>query len=551
MKKHLTFFLALFISNAFFAQNISNSVLKSDSRVYPEPYYDSIQKKTVYPTYTELKSGKVYEYNHEVCAACNPYTGEYLVYYDDLIEPIGWSKDGRFLFIIHDFGYYDNWEDEELEDEDREDEMEVHQPTTPYKSIKVSSGFSIDSGQITSTELKQFPLLINHNNGTDEIDVKIKITSFTGDHWSGQQTLAFTSNNKDDIIIKGNIQLEGCPDEVKGYLLSPDKKYLIAIFYSNYHITGAGGDPCEGSIYLKVLDIDSFKILAEKIESNVVLSDYILDPEQKDTIILIVNGNKVVKTIDEKTKNIKELIYTSDSTVNEYMANEHTDTAWHIKNPEIYKLWSKSGNLLTEKIYGEGGKIKREFYKNEGIKSEYISDGFGSLYREWDEHGQLKLTSEGYLDECYASIDYTKVWYDNGQMAEEYEYNLESGDGFYFYRSWYKNGQIKHSENSGVVCDIEEYERYLNNEPSTDTTLTFFIKNWYENGQLENEKNNTFLRCWYKDGQLKKETFYKKDNEGESILTSQQCWDKNGIKIDCSNLTSPCDPDFIILDNDE
>ena len=359
----------------------------------------------------------------------------------------------------------------------------------------------------------------------------------------------------------------GCPDEVKGYFISPDEKYFIAVFYANGRITGAGDDPCEAYIYFKILNIETFKIIEdfeEKDETlienkneinsesdNSEIQNSTVDVIKKDTIFLIVNGHKVVKTIDEKTKNVKEVIYTSDSTVNEYMANEHTDTAWHIKNPEIYKLWSKSGDLLTEKIYGEGGKIKREFYKNEGIKSEYISDGYRGLYREWDEHGQLKLTSEGYLDECYASIDYTKVWYDNGQMAEEYEYNLEAGDGFYFYRSWYKNGQIKHSENSGFDCDIEEYERYLNNEPSTDTTLTFFIKNWYENGQLENEKNNTVLRCWYEDGQLKKEVFYKKDNEGESILTSQQCWDENGIKIDCSNLTSPCDPDFIILDNDK
>ena len=129
------------------------------------------------------------------------------------------------------------------------------------------------------------------------------------------------------------------------------------------------------------------------------------------------------------------------------------------------------------------------------------------MYREWDEHGQLKLASDGYLDDCNASIANTKVWHKNDQIAIECKYNMEAGP-FYFYQSWYNNGQIKHSENSGVDCDIEEYERYLNNEPSTDTTLTFFIKNWYKNGQLENEKNNTVLRCWYEDGHLKKEVFY-------------------------------------------
>ena len=306
--------------------------------------------------------------------------------------------------------------------------------------------------------------------------------------------------------------------------------------------------------------------------------DSVLNILEEDTIFLTVNGHKVLKTIDKKTCNIKEVIFTSDSTINEYMVNEqlannvqtslqcrdengNKRACWTLTNPVITKVLNTTGRLISEEIagemYGDHVEIERKYYEDEQIKSELIEGADESLQREWYKNGQLKYKDISTYSDNLNNERYVDSWYENGQISYQFAHHQEM-DGFYFYRSWYENGQMKHNEKGGLEqpefcdwfpeqCDEEQLaELELVNEAKlADTTITFFIKNWYENGQLENEKNNIILRCWHKDGQLKKETFYKKNNEGESIITSQQCWDKKGNKIDCSKLTNPCNPKFI------
>jgi antitoxin component YwqK of YwqJK toxin-antitoxin module len=218
------------------------------------------------------------------------------------------------------------------------------------------------------------------------------------------------------------------------------------------------------------------------------------------------------------------------------------------------------GRIISEEIvgemYGDNVEIERKYYDDEQIKSELVEGTDESLQREWYKNGQLKYKDISTYSDNLNTESYVDAWYENGQMSYQFAHHQEMY-GFYFYRSWYENGQMKHNEEGGLekpefcdwfpeLCDEEQLAELelVNEEKLADTAITFFIKNWYENGQLEYEKNNIVLRCWYKDGQLKKETFYKKDNEGESIMASQQCWDENGIKIPCSSLTSSCDPDF-------
>ena len=94
----------------------------------------------------------------------------------------------------------------------------------------------------------------------------------------GHQSLTFNSTKKGDVLIKRSENMTdfdlGCPDEVKGYFLSPDEKYLVAVFYSNLHITGAGGDPCEGTIYLKVLDVKKFDTIKKDKSFDEVITSF-------------------------------------------------------------------------------------------------------------------------------------------------------------------------------------------------------------------------------------------------------------------------------------
>jgi len=255
------------------AQNISSSVLQSDNyeRAFPEPYYDSIKDEWIHPPYTDPSTGIVYEFQ-EIYADRDPYMGEYLYCYDDKIEPFGWSSDGKFYYAIHDYGYYE--------------ETEGLMPTQ-YFLVDIATNTllfydTIENKDLLSEHnikleprLKQFPLIINNDSGA--LLEKININNYLNENES-EQKLTFSSTKKGEILIKSSEEIHdvdlGCPDEVKGYFLSPDKKYLIAVFYSNYIITGAGGDPCEGSIYLKVLDLEKFEAIEKDKSSDEVITRF-------------------------------------------------------------------------------------------------------------------------------------------------------------------------------------------------------------------------------------------------------------------------------------
>jgi len=255
------------------AQKISSSVLQSDNyqRDFPEPYYDSIQKKTIYPPYTDPKTGIVYEFQ-EIYADRDPYMGEYLYCYDDKIEPFGWSSDGKFYYAIHNYGYGE-WDPLRGKIEyiliDVKDNKLIHYDTIENKSLLSEHNIKLEA------RLKQFPLIINNDSGT--LLEKIDINNYLNENES-EQKLTFSSIKKGEILIKSSEEIHdvdlGCPDEVKGYFLSPDKNYLIAVFYSNYIITGAGGDPCEGSIYLKVLDLEKFEAIEKDKSSDEVITRF-------------------------------------------------------------------------------------------------------------------------------------------------------------------------------------------------------------------------------------------------------------------------------------
>jgi len=292
-------YIFLFISSSCFSQDISNSVLETfdyefpssfelKQRNYPEPYYDSVKKQDIYPPYTDPKTGVVYEYQ-EPYVDRDPYTGQYLDCIDDKILPIGWSEDGKFYYSIYNYSYGE-WDLLRGKIEyiliDVKNNKLIHYDTIENKNIIIDHNINLKA------ELEQFPLKIHDTNGS--LIEEININNYRLDI----QKLAFSSTKRGEVVIKDSIdphQLEGCPDEVKGYFLSPDKKHLIAVFYSNFHITGAGGDLCEGSIYFKTLDIESFKILPENIDSNVVLSNYIFDPDEKNILSNILSDSSINK----------------------------------------------------------------------------------------------------------------------------------------------------------------------------------------------------------------------------------------------------------------
>ena len=265
----LSFFLCGYTAQA---QKISSSVLQSDNyeRDFPEPYYDSIVGEWIHPPYNDPRTGIVYEFQ-EVYADRDPYLGEYLYCYDDKIEPFGLSSDGKFYYAIHNYGYY---------------EQEFEMPTQ-YFLVDIATNTllfydTIENKDLLSEHnikleprLKQFPLIINNDSGA--LLEKININNYLNENES-EQKLTFSSTKKGEILIKSSEEIPdvdlGCPDEVKGYFLSPDKKYLIAVFYSNYIITGAGGDPCEGSIYLKVLDLEKFEAIEKDKSSDEVITRF-------------------------------------------------------------------------------------------------------------------------------------------------------------------------------------------------------------------------------------------------------------------------------------
>tara|TARA_Y100001968_G_C19378239_1_gene728890 strand:- start:687 stop:1529 length:843 start_codon:yes stop_codon:yes gene_type:complete len=251
----------LLFDYSYQAQKISSSVLQIDNyeRDFPEPYYDSIKDEWIHPSYTDPRTGKVYEFQ-DLYVDRDPYLGEYLYCYDDKIEPFGWSSDGKFYYAIHNYGYYE----QELEIPTQYFLVDITTNTLLLYDTTQNKEFLSEYNIGLEPRLKQFPLIINNDSGA--LSEKININNYLNEN-ENEQKLTFSSTKKGEILIKSSEELSdfdlGCPDEVKGYFLSPDEKYLLAVLYSNYQISGAGGDPCEASIYFKVLNLKKFETIKE------------------------------------------------------------------------------------------------------------------------------------------------------------------------------------------------------------------------------------------------------------------------------------------------
>ena len=326
------------------AQNISSSVLQSDNyeRAFPELYYDSIKDEWIHPPYTDPRTGIVYEFQ-DLYADRDPYMGEYLYCYDDKIEPFGWSSDGKFYYSIYNYSYGE-WDPLRGKIEyiliDVKNNKLIHYDTIENKGLLSEHDIKLEP------RLKQFPLIITNDSG--ELLEKIDIINYLNER-EGTQKLTFSSTKKGEILIKSSEEIPdvdlGCPDEVKGYFLSPDEKHLVVVFYSNYRITGAGGDPCEGSIYLKVLDLEKFETIENDRSFDEIITpfwDSYWNPERYEEEV-VMNG--------------------SDSLIALLFPNADKDSLVNSIDSEIFSFFKEAKPTFTTSELKKLEKEKRVLYK--------------------------------------------------------------------------------------------------------------------------------------------------------------------------------------------
>ncbi|MDG1840858.1 MAG: hypothetical protein P8I93_00770 [Crocinitomicaceae bacterium] len=350
MKKIFFFLFILIFSSEIqlFAQNkISSSVLQSDNfeRTFPEPYYD------------------------------------------DKLETFGWSSDGKLYFAIHNYGY----SEEELEMPTQYFLVDIATNTLLFYDTTQNKNLQKEHHIKINAELKQFPLIITNDSGEllDKIDLNNSLNNR-----EGQQSLTFSSTKKGEILIKSSEEMSdidlGCPDEVKGYFLSPDEKYLLAVFYSNSRITGAGGDPCEGSIYFKVLDMKKFETIKKdksfdelitrfwdsywNPERYLIQEDLYDDdgPETQPLYDNFIYFEKVLISLGKDDK-VDGIILTDTITVLDF---DSADDFWEFKYDEIITVYTyinyfralKKLNLSIDGCYVDFIKLKLTNFELEYLK---------------------------------------------------------------------------------------------------------------------------------------------------------------------------------------
>lgn len=415
MKKIFFFLFILIFSSEIqlFAQNkISSSVLQSDNfeRTFPQPYYDSITGELIHPPYTDPKTGVIYEFK-DVYADRDPYMGEYLYCYDDKLETFGWSSDGKLYFAIHNYGYYE----EELEMPTQYFLVDVATNTLLFYDTIQNKNLQKEHHIKLNSELKQFPLIITNDSGEllDKIDINNSLNNR-----EGQQSLTFSSTKKGEILIKSSEEISdidlGCPDEVKGYFLSPDEKYLVAVFYSNYRITGAGGDPCEGSIYFKVLDMKKFETIKKDKSFDEVITpfwDSYWNREHYEEKEIINTGLDSLITLLFPNADKDSLVNSIDSAIFSFF-NEAKPT---FNNADLKKL-EKEKHVLYKELndflyygFNEDSWKKPDPFETEGIGDAEDGVNFATNIFGWIKH--LAEVSFGKEKEVYLNqlINYS-IW---------------------------------------------------------------------------------------------------------------------------------------------
>lgn len=191
------------------------------------------------------------------------------------------------------------------------------------------------------------------------------------------------------------------------------------------------------------------------------------------------------------------------------------------------KHWYENGQLKSEKVDEEGKGVSRWWYKNGQL--EYFSittinelnridENSFETSKHWYENGQLESERKLHYNEFIQLQQHgtQKLYYDNGQLHYEENYNMGKYHGLY--KSWYKDGRIMYETNlvdgNGV------------------------IKEYYQNGSLKMEKNLKHLiqieKHWYENGQLKSEqTEYLDPN----LYPIGRCFDEYGNEIDSVDIS--------------
>jgi antitoxin component YwqK of YwqJK toxin-antitoxin module len=206
-----------------------------------------------------------------------------------------------------------------------------------------------------------------------------------------------------------------------------------------------------------------------------------------------------------------------------------------IRERTPYRHGMKHG--LQERWLADGKRQSRVNYKNNMVHG---------LFETWYENGNLKIRSEqaygkqlGKHEEWYEdgkpkqrlttakdqlgrkiNVGEYKGWHRNGQLATFNLYDTK-GEPDGEWKQYYKNGQLKKSENWVHGKEEGRWTRYYEDGQMEsratyrDGELHGLFETWYKNGQKESEvtykENKRHGRCskWYPDGQLKSQTEYK------------------------------------------
>ncbi len=177
------------------------------------------------------------------------------------------------------------------------------------------------------------------------------------------------------------------------------------------------------------------------------------------------------------------------------------------KNTEI--ISSKKEEEI-EKYY-EDGRFKREFYDNERLTNEIVTNKEGDqLHKEYYENGQLKkevifTNKEG--------NQLHKEYYENGQLKEE---RFTTKEGEQLHKEYYENGQLKEDSFTDEQGNGDSKRYHENGKLGGEIELQAWVphgsfKTYYVNGQLyidalfKNGKLEKIYNAYNEDGQLKSE----------------------------------------------
>ena len=264
--------------------------------VYPAPIYDSINDTWEYPPYTNPKTGVVYEYNYEALECDDPYTNELIHPFETFVDfkPIGWSNNGVFafmtwmydpvsdnrIFTILDLANKDTLLNEILDRNQHSLDIFIEGVGRPeisyandyfYDTLAPKVNKEILENKIDlkiESELKKFPIVIDNNN----LKIETKTVNKEGRQFNYEvdsdedyrKLYLLNSNQKGSLVIAEDYAYAGCGHgestlKIKGYSLSPDKRFLAIVFFVEGNSTAVG---CfDDNVIIKYIDLETYKVL--------------------------------------------------------------------------------------------------------------------------------------------------------------------------------------------------------------------------------------------------------------------------------------------------